>query len=166
MTWTRGLVLVALFHAWIVLSEVPDQKHCSTLKVSGDQFIKMNGYYAPDPSLQTMYKYDKYINYTVFKHSHKNRIIFFIGKPCYWVVGKVEYVYTGHFWYENRNPKLVGPWYTALNNNGPNKVSIICEEMPEKPKISDSANNSHPRLVFLLITIKILVMIRFFRSFA
>ena len=164
MTWARGLVLVAL--VWVVLSEVQDQKHCSTLKVSGDQLIKMNGYYAPDPSLQTMYKYDKYINYTVFKHSHKNRIIFFIGKPFYWVVGKVEYVYTGNFWYTNRNPKLVGPWYTALNNNGPNDVSITCEEMPEKPKMSDSANNSHPKLMFLLVTIKILVMIRFFRSFA
>ena len=123
----------------------------------------MNGYYTPDPGLKTMYKYDKYINYTVFKHSHKNRIIYFIGKPHYWIVGKVEYLYSGKFWYENRNPKLVGPWYTGF---GPNNLSIICEEMPEKPKISDSANNSHPRLVFLLVTIKILVMIRIFRSFA
>ena len=164
MTWTRGLALVALFRVWVVLSRVPD--HCSTLKVSGDQFIKMNGLYAPDPSLQTMYKYDEYINYTVFKHSHKNRIIFFIGKPFYWVVGKAEYIYTGKFWYTNRNPKLVGPWYTALNKNGSNNVSITCEEMPGKPKLSDSANNSHPKLMLLLVTIKILVMVRFFKSFA
>ena len=123
----------------------------------------MNGYYAPDPGLQTMYKYDNYINYTVFKHSHKNRIIFYIGEPYHWVVGKAEYLFLGHFWYENRNPELVNPWYTGF---GPNNVSVTCEEMPEKPKISDSANNSHPKLMFLLVTIKILVMIRFFRFFA
>ena len=165
MARIRNFALVALFHTWIVLSEVSDQKQCSTLKVSGDQLIKMNGYYAPDLSLQTMYKYDEFINYTVFKHFHKNRIIFFIGEPFYWVVGKAEYIYTGNFWYTNRSPKLIGPWFTGYKKN-PNNVSVTCEEIPGKTKMSDSANTLHPKLMFLEVAIKIVIMVRSFRFFA
>ena len=147
MTWARVIVLVSLFHAWATLSENPDYKNCSRLKISFDTFIKTNGYFFPDPTLKTMYKYDKFINYTVFKHDYKNRVIFFMGEPYYWVIGKAEYLFVGHFWYQNRKPQLSGPWYT---NFGPNNVSVTCEEVPEKPKISDSAGNSHPKLMFFL----------------
>ena len=159
-------VLGSLFHAWIVLSDISVQKQCSSLEVSGDKFINMNGKFFPDHSLQTMYKYDRFVNYTVYKHSHKNRIVYFIGKPFYWAVGKVEYVFTGQFWYTNRKPTIEGPWYTALDGNSQNNVSIICNEMPEKTKISDSANTSHPKIMFLVVTAKIVIMGRLFRFFA
>ena len=163
---TRGLVLVSLFYAWTVLSEVPDQNNCSTLKVSGDQFINgMNGYYAPDPTLQTMYEYDKYINHTIFKHFQENRIIFFIGKPHFWVVGKAEDLYTANFWYENRNPSLIGPWYTNFYKNGPNNLSVACMETG-KPKMSDSTNTLRPKIMFLVVTIKIVIMGCLLRFFA
>ena len=160
MSRIRNFALFALFHTWIVLSEVSTQ--CSTLKVSGDKHIKANGFYSPDRSLQTMYKYDEFINYTVFKHFHKNRIIFFIGEPFYWVVGKAEYIYTGNFWYTNRNPELVGPWFTGYKKN-PNNVSVTCEEIPGKTKMSDSANTLHPKL--MVVAIKIVIMARSFRFF-
>ena len=166
MARTRIFVLVSLFHIWIALSEVSVQKQCSTLEVSGDKIIKMNGRYFPDHSLQTMYKYNEFVNFTVYKHSHKNRIVYFIGKPFYWAVGKVEYVFTGQFWYTNRKPTIEGPWYTALDGNSPNNVSIICNEMPRKTKISDSANTSHPKIMFLVVTIKIVIMGRLLRFFA
>ena len=163
---TRIFVLVSLYYTWIALLEVSVQKQCSSLEVSGDKMIKSNGMYFPDHSLQTMYKYDKFVNFTVYKHSHKNRIVYFIGKPYYWVLGKAQYVFTGHFWYTNRKPIIEGPWYTTLYRNNNNSVSIICKEMPGKIEISDSANILHPKIMFLVVTVKIVFMGRLLRFFA
>ena len=159
-----NFALFVLFHTWVVLSTI-SEKQCATLKVSGDKHIKANGRYAPDLSLQTMYKYDEFINYTVFKHFHKNRIIFFIGEPFYWVLGKAEYIFTGNFWYTNRTPELVGPWFTGYKKN-PNNVSITCEKMAGKIEVSDSANTLQPKIMFLVVTIKIVIMGRLLRFFA
>ena len=174
MSRTSIFVLGSLFHAWIVLSDISVQKQCSSLEVSGDKFINMNGKFFPDHSLQTMYKYDRFVNYTVYKHSHKNRIVYFIGQPFFWAIGKVEYVFTGQFFYTNRKPTIEGPWYTALDGSNKNiwrriaknNVSIICNEMPEKTEMSDSANTLHSKIMFLVVTVKIVIMGRLLRFFA
>ena len=159
--------LVSLLHAWVALSEVSVEKQCDSLKVSGDKYISINGKYLPDHSLQTMYKYDKFVNFTVFKHTHKNSIVYFIGKPFYWVVGRVEHVYTGQFYYTNRQPTIKGPWYTALDGSDDNiwkkivrnNLSIVCNQ-------PGPANNSHSKVMFLVVIIKIVIVGRLLRFFA
>ena len=86
-----------------------------------------------------------------------------MGEPYFWVIGKSQYLFLGYFWYQNKTPQLSGPWYTGF---GQNNLTVTCVDMRKKPRISDSAGNSHPKLMFFLIIIKVLVIVRFFRSFA
>ena len=165
MTPAKIIVLSLLLNAWANLSASPDYSNCTRLKVSRDTYIKTNGYFKPDLTLQVMYKYDKYVNYTVFRHETKSldRVIYFMGEPYFWVFGKIPYLWVGHFWYQNKKPELSGPWYT---NFGQNNLTVTCVNMREKPKISHSSGISHPKLMLFLIMIKVLVIVRFFRFFA
>ena len=69
---------------------------------------------------------------------------------------------------------IEGPWYTALDGSNKNiwrriaknTVSIICNEMPEKTEMSDSANTLHSKIMFLVVTVKIVIMGRLLRFFA
>ena len=164
---TKIFVLVSLYYTWFLYtipgSESSVQNNCNLLKVSGEIYIRgLNGYYAPDSTLRNMYNYDKFINYTIFKHFQENRIIFYIGTPHFWVIGKAEDLYTAHFWYENRNQNLIGPWYTNFYKNGPNNLLVACMETG-KLKMSDSTNILRPKIMFLVVTIKILILGRLFR---
>ena len=165
MTSAKIVALALLLNAWANLSASPDFSNCTRLKVSRDIYTKANGYFRPASNLQVMYKYDKFLNKTVFRHESKtlDRVIFFTGPPHFWVLGKIPYMWTGYFWYQSKKPELSGPWYT---NFGENNLTVTCVNIREKSKISHSNNISHPKLMLVLIMIKIFVIVRFFRFFA
>ena len=106
-----------------------------------------------------MYNYNKFINYTIFKHIQEDRIIFYIGSPDFWVIGKAGDLYTCFHWYENRNQNLQGPWFTNFYKNSPNNLVVACIETG----IPGSTNILRPRIMFLVITVKILILGRLFR---
>ena len=111
-------LLVTLFsRIWTSQSEDLDQSNCTRLEVKHDLFTKGNGEYIIDKSLHSLYKYNSFVSFPVFRHVYKNRIIFYIGQPNHWVVGKQQYLFSGQFWYQNQNPKLVNPWITGFGTN-------------------------------------------------
>ena len=145
-------------------SESSVQNNCNLLKVSNDIYVRgLNGFYAPDVTLKNMYNYDKFINYTIFKHIQEDRIIFYKGSPDYWVIGKTGGLYTGYHWYENRDQDLQGPWYTNFYKNPiNNNLVVACI----KTGIPDSTNILRPRIMFVVVTVKILILGRLFRFVA
>ena len=70
---------------------------CTTLKVNGDRYVMGNGIYSIDPNLKSLYKKKSFTMYPVSKHGYKNRVIFHIVSPYYWVLGKKEYLQSGRF---------------------------------------------------------------------
>ena len=158
-------LLVSLF--WFLYSMPgsgsPVQSSCNLLEVSNDIYVRgLNGLYTPDTTLKNMYNYNAFINYTIYKHITEDRIIFFIGSPDFWVIGKTGGLYTGYHWYENRNQKLQGPWYTNFHKNSPNNLVVACR----KTGIPDSTNILRPKTMFVVVTVKILILSRLFRFVA
>ena len=158
-------LLVSLF--WFLYtmpgSESSVQNNCNLLKVSNDIYVRgLNGFYAPDVTLKNMYNYDKFINYTIFKHIQEDRIVFYKGSPDHWVIGRTGGLYTGYHWYENRDQDLQGPWYTNFYKNSPNNLVVACI----KTGIPDSTNILRPRIMFVVVTVKILILGRLFRFVA
>ena len=138
------------------------QNSCNLLEVSNDIYVRgLNGLYAPDATLKNMYNYNTFINYTIFKHIEEDRIIFYMGSPDFWVIGKTGDLYTGYHWYENRNQNLQGPWYTNFYKNSPNNLVVACI----KTGIPDSTNILRPKM-FVVVTVKILILGRLFRFVA
>ena len=163
-------LLVSLYYTWFLYtmpgSESSVQNNCNLLKVSGDIYVRgLNGFYAPDSTLRNMYNYNEFINHKIFKHVQEDRIIFYIGTPHFWVIGKTGNLYNGYFWYENRDQDLKGPWYTNFYKNSPNSLVVACMETG-KMKMSDSTNILRPKIMFLLVTVKILILGRLFRFVA
>ena len=140
-----------------------EQNNCTYLKVKNDPFIKANGKYVIDPRLHSLYKYNSFVAYPVFRHVSKNRIIFYIGPPFHWVIGKQQYLFSGQYWYKNKNPYLVNPWVTSL---GVNNLSVTCFVNTTKTDADDTAGILQPQKIMIVISVmKLFNILQVFRNF-